>query len=283
MKIRTLLISLIFAAAPLAAQRSPADVPPLRTGMPVRVFLEPGSRDGAAGVVLSGTRDTLVLVSPALGLVRLPAAAIQRLETTGGRGPVWRYPAYVLLLSAGVGLMSPSEDFFPMFMNGLIVFGVGGGVAYMLQPPRRALSIDPAQGLPEIRQDPDRPGVPVRISTVSRPLTPDLLHDFSPDSVYLFSAGVSTPVARVEIRKLQVSMGRDRRRGARIGGRVGAVAGALVGTGWAVREGGSDWGLVVAPAVALVGGAFGWAVGTPAGWALAPQRWEAVPLHGPER
>lgn len=283
MKIRISLIFLLVAAAPLAAQRPTADVPPLRSGTAVRVFLEPGSRDGVAGVAVRGTGDTLVLVSPTLGLVRLPAEAIQRLETAGGRGSAWRYPAYVLLLSAGVGLMGPSEDFFPMFMNGLIVFGVGGGIAYMLQPPRRALSIDPSQGLPEIRQDPDRPGVPVRISTASRPLTPDLLHDFSADSVYLFSAGTPTPVARVEIRELQVSMGRDRRRGARIGGRVGALAGAVVGTGWAVREAGSDWGLVVAPAVALVGAGFGWAVGTPTGWALAPQRWEEVPLHTAQR
>jgi hypothetical protein len=278
-KLRILLISLLFAAAPLAAQRSPADVPPLRSGTPVRVFLEPASLDGAAGVALGGSRDTLVLVSPALGLVRVPAAAIQRLETTGERGPAWRYPAYVLLLSAGVGLMGPAEDFFPMFMNGLIVFSIGGGVAYMLQPPRRALSIDPSQGLPEIHQDPARPGVPVRISTATRPLTPVLLHDFSADSVYLFSGGASTPVARVEIRRLQVSMGRDRRRGRRIGGRVGALAGALVGTAWAVREAGSEWGLVVAPAVTLTGGVLGWAVGTPAGWALAPPKWEDVPVQ----
>jgi hypothetical protein len=282
-KIRILLISLLVGAAPVAAQRPAADVPPLRSGTPVRVFLEPGSGDGAEGVALRGTRDTLVLVSPALGLVRLPAAAIQRLETTGGRGPAWRYPAYVLLLSAGVGLMSPPEDFFPMFMNGLIIFGVGGGVAYMLQPPRRALSIDPSRGLPEIHQDPARPGVPVRISTTTRWLTPDLLHDFSADSVYLFSSGVSTPVARVEILRLQVSVRRDRGRGARIGGRVGALAGALVGTGWVVLGSDSEWRFAVAPAATLVGAGFGWAVGTPAGWALAPRRWQGVPLHAPER
>lgn len=283
MKIRTLLLSLLIGAVPLAAQRPAADVPPLRSGTPVRVFLEPGSRDGAAGVVLRGTRDTLVLVSPALGLVRLPAEAIERLETTGGRGSAWRYPAYVLLLSAGAGLMSPSEDFFPMFMNGLIVFGVGGGVAYMLQPPRRALSIDPSQGLPKVHQGPARPGVPVRISTTTRLLTPDLLHDFSADSVYLFSGGASTPIARVEILRLQVSTGRDRGRGARVGGRVGALAGALVATGCAVREAGSDQGLMVAPAAAIVGGALGWAVGTPTGWVLAPRRWEDVPLQPAQR
>lgn len=283
MTIRLLLISLLLAAAPLAAQRPSADAAPLRSGTPVRVFLEPAPARGAEGVVLSGTRDTLVLVSPALGLVRLPAAAIQRLETMGGRGPAWRYPVYVLALSAGVGLMGPSEDFFPMFMNGLIVFGVGGGVAYMLQPPRRAVGIDPAQGLPEVPQDPARPGVPVRISTTTRWLAADLLHDFSPDSVYLFSSGVSTPIARVEILRLQVSTGRDRGRGARIGGRVGAVAGALVGTGWVALESGSEWRLAVTPAVAIVGGALGWAVGTPTGWALAPRRWENVPVHAPDR
>ncbi len=74
-------------------------------------------------------------------------------------------------------------------------------------------------------------------------------------------------------------MRRDRGRGARIGGRVGALAGALVGTGWAVREAGSKEGLMVAPAVAIVGGTIGLAVGTPTGWLLAPRRWEAVPVH----
>lgn len=101
--IRILLVSLLLAAGPLAAQRSPADVPPLRSGSRVRVFMEADSARGADGLVLSGTRDTLLLVSPALGLARLPAGDIHRLETTGGRGPVWKYPAYVVALSAAAG------------------------------------------------------------------------------------------------------------------------------------------------------------------------------------
>jgi hypothetical protein len=261
-------------AWPLAA---PAQDPvTLRSGTPVRVILPGGPPDGAPGVLVDRRGDTLLVAAPALGLAHLSADEIQRLETIGpARGKVGTYAIRVLALSGALAVLAGGEPF-PMFMNGVVIFGAGGAIAYALQPPRRAVVIDPAHGLPAVVQDPALPGVPVRISTESRTLTAQRMHGFSADSVYLFAEGRSTPVARAKILSLQVSTGRDRRRGARLGGRIGAAAGAAAGAGWALQSD-SEFRFAAAPAPAIVGAFIGLVVGAPAGWALAPRRWVDVP------
>jgi hypothetical protein len=273
---------LVFAllAWPLTA---PAQDPvTLRSGTPVRVFLPGGPADGAPGLLVDRRGDTLLVAAPALGLAHLSADEIQRLETVGATGgKVGTYAIRVLALSGALAVLAGGEPV-SMFMNGVVIFGAGGAIAYALEPPRRAIVIDPGHGLPDVVQDPAAPGVPVRISTTSQPLTAQRMHGFSADSVYLFTEGRSTPVARAEILSLQVSTGRDRRRGMRLGGRLGAAAGAAAGATWALREGG-DFRFAVAPAPAIVGAFIGLVVGAPAGWALAPRRWADVPVQPRDR
>lgn len=274
-----LLVFVLLASPIAAAAQEPVT---LRSGTPVRVFLTVGPPDGALGVLVHRRGDTLLVASPVLGLAPLSAGEMQRLETIGAaRGGVGTYAIRVLGLSGLLAVLAGGEPF-PMFMNGVVIFGAGGAIAYALQPPRRAIVIDPARGLPHVVQDPARPGVPVRISTTSQTRTAQRMHGFSADSVYLFAEGRSTPVARTKILSLQVSTGRDRRLGARLGGRMGAVAGAAAGATWALQEGG-DFRFAVAPAPAIVGAFIGLVVGTPAGWALAPRRWVDVPVQPRER
>lgn len=279
--IRVLLLSVLVSAGPLAAQ-APEEPTPVRPGTPVRVFLSTGPPDGAAGVLVSGGGDTILVASPTLGLVRLPAADLQRLEAAAGRGRAWKYPAYVVALSGATALIAPPEDQGVMFINGLILFGIAGGIAYLLEPPRRPLRIDPRHGLPQVRQNPARPGVPVRISTGPQPPATLRMHGFTADSLYLFAEGRSTSVARAAVRSLQVSTGHDRRSGAVWGGRIGAAAGGAVALSWLARLGG-EGAYLVGPVVLAVGGGMGWLVGAPAGWALAPRRWADVPVHPRQR
>lgn len=231
--IRILLISLLLGAGPLAAQHSAADVPPLPSGTRVRLFLH-GGPAGATGVLVSGTRDTVRVASPALGLLRLSATELQRLETPAATGPAWKYTA-----------------------------------------------IDPRQGLPEVRQNPERPGVPVRILAGAQPRTTQRMHGFTADSLHLFAGGRSTAVARADVRSLQVSVGQDRGRGAMWGGAIGALAGAVVMLNLAADD--DEGSYLSAPSGAAFGGGLGLLVGAATGWVLAPRKWEHVPLHAPRR
>lgn len=232
--IRVLVVSLLLGAAPLAAQPSTADVPPLRSGTQARVFLRDGPTVGATGWLVSGTRDTVRLASPSLGLVRLSAADLQRLEVPAASGPVWQVSA-----------------------------------------------IDPRLGLPEVRQNPDRPGVPVRILAGVQPRATQRMHGFSADSLYLFAEGRSTTVARADVRSLQVSAGRDRWSGVMWGAAIGTVAGTLVGV---TSRGEADEGSYLSgPPGGAIGAAVGGLVGVAVGWVLAPRKWEHVPLLGRRR
>lgn len=233
--IRVLLISLLLCAGPLASQHAADDVPPLRSGTRVRVFMQNGPPAGAHGLLVSGTRDTLGIAFPLLGLLRLSAADLQRLETPAVTGPTWKYTA-----------------------------------------------IDPRLGLPEVQQTPGRPGAPVRILAGAGPRSVQRLHGFTADSVYLFARGQSTAVARADIRSLQVSVERDRGRGAIRGGAIGAVAGALLML-YTIKTDDGDGGWV--PGEIQVGWAAGMGsvAGAAAGWLLAPPRWDHVPVHQPRR
>lgn len=279
-----LLACLLLCTAPLAAQTADgrASVP---SGAGVRVFLPGGVPGGVAGMLVGATGDTLRVISPALGLARLPADSIQRLEVAGRRaGTAWKYPAMVLGLAAGAGAgaQAGGDDFFPMFMNGLVAFSIIGGIAYAIQgPERRPAAIDPRAGLVVVPGAPEAARIPVRVSTASLPLAEHRLHDFTADSLYLFANGTLTPLPRVEITSLQVSLGRDRRLGRRRGMLIGAVAGGALAGGAMASLG--DWGLLMSPFGVVAGGAVGLGVGGPVGWALAPRAWSDVPVQRPER
>jgi hypothetical protein len=62
-----LLLSLLLGAGPLAAQNAAADVPPLRNGTRVRVFMNDGPPAGVHGVLVSGTRNSLWIAFPCWG------------------------------------------------------------------------------------------------------------------------------------------------------------------------------------------------------------------------
>ncbi|HEV3051839.1 MAG TPA: hypothetical protein VGX50_16145 [Longimicrobium sp.] len=232
--IRILLISLLLGAAPLAAQIPTGDVPPLRSGTRVRVFMPQGPPAGATGLLVSGTRDTLWIAFPVLGLMRLSAADLQRLEAAPMTGPTWKYTA-----------------------------------------------IDPRLGLPEVQQTPGLPGAPVRIMAGAQPRSVQRLHGFTVDSLYLFREGRSTAVARADIRSLQVSMQRDRRRGVMLGAPIGAVAGGVVALN--ALQNADEGSYLSIPSGAVFGGGLGWLLGAAAGWVFAPRKWEPVPVHGPRR
>jgi hypothetical protein len=279
---RFFLVVLLLCAGPLAAQpaNGPATIP---SGTAVRVFLPGGPAAGTRGLVVSGTAESLRVVSPALGLAQLPADSIRRLETVGASGSrKWKFAAGVLVVGvlAGIGGASGGEDFFPMFMNGLIFSGAVAGAAYALgSPGQRAVAIDPARGLPAVRHDAGS-GAPVRISTVGAPARVEYrLRDFTPDSLYLFSGDAFTPLPRAQIATLQVSMGRNRGVGARRGALIGALAGAVLAGGSTASLG--DWGKLASPFAAVVGAALGGGIGLPVGSALAPRDWTDVPLPPP--
>lgn len=282
--LRILLAVLLLCPATLAAQTVDGR-PTLRSGTPVRVFLREGTPGGAPGVLVSGGADTLRVVSPALGLARLAADDVQRLETVGSSGGrKWKYVAGVLVAGAlaGAGGVSGGEEFFPMFMNGVIFSGAVAGAMYVLgSGGQRVGTVDLSRGLPVVPRT-DGGGVPVRISSPGAPARMDYrLRDFTADSVYLVSSGALTPMPRAQITSLQVSMGRDRRRGARRGALIGGVAGGLLAGGALASLG--DWGVLFSPFALVGGAALGAGLGVPVGSALAPRAWADVPLQGPRR
>ena len=279
--LRILLAVLLLCPAALAAQAADG-LPTLRSGTPVRVFVRGGTPGGDPAVLVSGSADSLRVISPALGLARLAADDVQRLETAGSAGGrKWKYVAGVLAAGAlaGAGGAGAGEEFFPMFMNGVIVSGAVAGAMYVLgSGGQRAVSIDPARGFPVVRED---AGVPVRIATAGQPLADHRLRGFTADSVYLVSAGTAAPLARAQITSLQVSLGRDRGRGARRGAVIGALAGGVLAGGALASLG--DWGVLMSPFAVLGGGLLGAGLGVPVGSALAPHRWADVPVQRPER
>lgn len=278
---RLLTFALLLCAAPLAAQTAdgPATV---KAGAEVRIFLPSGNPQGTPAMLVGGTPDTLRVVSPALGLAMLPADGIQRLEVAGPRaGTEWKYAAMIVgsAAGAGAGAAAGGDEFFPMFMNGLIAFTIIGGIAYAIQgPDRRPVAVDPRAGL-VIAADPGGPRIPVRIVTAGLPRTERRLQDFTADSLFLVADGSLLRLARPEVTSLQVSLGRDRRRGRRRGMLIGGVAGGLLAAGGMASLG--DWGLLMSPFGFVAGGAVGVGVGGPVGWALAPRGWSEVPLQQP--
>lgn len=140
--------------------------------------------------------------------------------------------------------------------------------------------IAPRLGLPEVQQTPGRPGAPVRILAGAAPRSVQRLHGFTADSLYLFAEGRSTAVARADVRSLQVSVEKDRGRGAAFGGGIGMALGALMALNALATADDGSYLDVLAPA----GGAgLGFLVGGAAGWVLAPRKWVYVPTRDPQR
>lgn len=270
---------LLLGSTSLAAQEAEAPAP-LRSGAAVRVFLHEAPGVGAAGVVVSGSADTLRVISPALGLAALAAEEVARLETLGrAPGRKWRYAGAVLGISALAAALAPSEDAGFTLINSVVAFGSLAGGFYLLEGPgSRTIPITPASGLPEVRPPAGDAGIPVRIATREQRRTDHRLRDFTADSVYL-AAGPA--IARAEITSLQVSVGRDRRRGALRGALIGGLAGGVLAGGALAAEGG--YGVLFAPFGFIIGGALGAGAGVPIGSALAPRTWSEVPLPRPER
>jgi len=275
-----LLCAALLAATPAAAQAR--DEPrPLTGAARVTLYLREGDGAGVPGIIVGARGDTLRIVSPALGLAQVPAGSIARLEVPGSpRGELLRYAFLIVGVSAGAGLGSVAgdEDFVPTFMNTLIFLSAVGGVMYAREgTPRAPEPLDLSRGLPGGTVQPGR-GAAVRFATAGRPLTRGRLTDFDADSLSLRGGDAPPRLPRAELTRLQVSLGPDRARGRRIGGVVGAVGGGLLLGGVLASRGG--WGLVVAPAGAVVGGLFGGALGTGAGHVFAPPAWSNVPLTG---
>jgi hypothetical protein len=152
-------------------------------------------------------------------------------------------------------------------------------------PAWKYTAIDPRLGLPEVRQNPARPGVPVRVVAGTQPRSVQRRQGFTADSLYLCAEGESRGVARADIRSLQVSVERDRGRGAIRGGAIGAVAGALLMlNAIATDDGDGGWvpGEIQVGWAAGMGSVVG-AAAAAAGWLLAPPRWDHVPVHTPRR
>lgn len=278
--LRILLSAALLAASPVLAQDGMA--PPIASGSAVRLFLRAGPAQAVPAVVVSGSADTMRVVSPALGLAQVAVDELDRLETgRSSRHELGKYAVGIVGVSAVVGVLAEDDFFVPAFMNTAITLTLLGGVMYALDgSPKTLVPVDVRNGLPGGGVQPG-PGARVRISTPDGPRVVRQLADFSPDSLYLAAEGGWPAIPRAEVTQLQVAMGRDRRRGARTGFLVGGIGGGvLAGLGSASL---GDWGLLLSPFAALFGGVVGGGLGAGTGYILAPTAWSDVPLGAPRR
>jgi hypothetical protein len=273
-----LLCAALLAAAPAPAQARDASRP-ITSGSKVTLHLREGRPGAINGIIVGAHGDTLRIVAAGIGLLPVPTAAIARLEAPGSaRGELRTYALLIVGFSAGAGLraVTQNEEFVPAFMGTLTFLSAIGGVMYAREgAPRAPEAVDLSRGLPGGTVQPGR-GATVRFSTADRPLARARLTDFTADSLYLRGGDAPPRVARAEVTRLQVTLARDRERGARIGAVVGGLAGGLLVGG--VLASGNEWGVVVAPVGALVGAFFGGGVGAGTGYVFAPPAWSEVPI-----
>lgn len=269
---RVSLIFFVVSAAPLAAQ-SADSATVLRSGSTVRLHLRDGPSSGSVGAVLARSGDTLRVITPELGLAEVPLDDVVRLEVPASDA---RNTAILLAGSAAGGAVAgllQGESVATSLAVGAalaVVIGIPAGASER----RRWRPVDPAVAWRD-----GAVGVRVRVSAPALGFDRSklLLQDFRAGTLHLDDRGVMKPSPVAQLSSLELSLGRDRRRGVRIGTAVGAIAAITYGIFRAVDEGA---GVAVIP-VALVGFTVGGTLGGFAGFLLAPREWRRIPLPAP--
>jgi|GEM_PF-3202442 len=258
-----LLSFLLLLAAPLGAQTGD---PALRSGSTVRLLL---SSRPSVGALLGIGGDTLRVITPELGLARVPLA-----EVAGVEVPTTRKTGVLLggtALGGAAAGMIQGEGFIESVL-------LGTALAAVVVLPASASEAREWRRValpPRWRDEPA--GARVRVSAPGFTAAELRLRDFRGDSAYFVDAGAF----RVsEITSLELSVGRNRRRGVAWGSTLGAVAGVLYGVAVYSREGGEP--ILLLPLLAI-GSGVGGGIGGLGGYLLAPRRWDVVPLAPPRR
>ncbi|HEY0154044.1 MAG TPA: hypothetical protein VGB92_18670 [Longimicrobium sp.] len=268
---RVLLILLLVYAAPLAAQ-SADSASMLRSGSTVRLLLRDAPTPESVGAVLGRSGDTLRVITPELGLAEVALDDVAGLEVPAS---TTRQTAIILAGTAAAGVVIG------------LVQGEGVVESVVLGSALAAVVVIPA-GASERRRwrpvDPagwrDEPaGARVRVSAPELGLDRAelLLHDFREGTLHLDDRGVLKPSPIAQVTSLELSLGRDRRRGVRIGTAVGALAVITYGIARAVDKGGA---VAIIP-VAFIGFTVGGGLGGFTGFLLAPREWRRIPLPAP--
>lgn len=280
--LRILLSLLLASTVSLRAQdREPA--PPLRSGSTVRLVLRAGPSTESMGAVLGMSGDTVRVITPELGLARLPWAAVHRLEIPAPTGRRDLTTAGVVLASgavAGIVSMLEGEGFIESFVIATIGVTSIALPGYASEPqqwqplPQNSSS----DGMPSVNWRDEPVGARVRISAPGYGLSAATLRlqDFRADTVYLTQPGELMPLPVGEITSLELSLGRNTRRGVLLGRGIGAIGGGLYGGAIFALAGG--YGIILAPVGVAVGLGIGGGIGAVAGYLLAPRQWTSVPV-----
>ena len=279
--LRILLSLLLASTVSLGAQnREPA--PPLRSGSTVRLVLRAGPSTGSTGAVLGMSGDTVRVITPELGLARLPLAAVHRLEIPAPTGRRDLTTAGVVLASgavAGIVSMLEGEGFIESFVIATIGVTAIALPEYASEPQQwQPLPKNSSDGIPSVNWRDEPLGARVRISAPGHGLSAATLRlqDFRADTVYLTQTGELMPLPVGEITSLELSLGRNTRRGVLLGRGIGAIGGGLYGGAIFALAGG--YGIILAPVGVAVGLGIGGGIGAAAGYLLAPRKWTSVPV-----
>jgi len=269
---RVLLILLLVYAAPLAAQ-SAGSASKLGSGSTVRLLLRDGPSRESVGAVVGRSGDTLRVITPELGLAEVALDDLAGLDVPAS---TTRQTAIILAGSAAAGVvigLVQGEGVVESVVVGsalaaVVVIPAGASERRYWRP------LDPAAGW---RDEPL--GARVRVSAPELGLDGAdlLLHDFRADTLYLDDRGVMKPSPIAQVTSLELSIGRDRRRGVRIGTAVGAIATITYAIARAVDEGGA----VALIPVTFVAFTVGGSLGGFGGFLLAPREWRRIPLPAP--
>lgn len=270
--IRVLLILLLVAASPLAAQsRDSARL--LGSGSTVRLVLRSAPTE-YVGAILGRSADSLRLIGAELGLARVAIADVERLDAEVSQTTK---DAIVVAGSAAGGAAAgvlQGDGVVESLVAGTVL-GVVLALAATASERREWRRVDPAARLRG-----DSMGALVRVSApgLGFDRAPLRLLDFRSGTLY-FREGDALVASRVEdITRLELSLGHARRRGVRLGYTAGALAGLLYGGSLALRENGQP--LAFLPFMIFGLGAGG-SVGGLAGYLLAAREWQPVPLRAP--
>jgi hypothetical protein len=264
---RVLLILLLAYAAQSADSASM-----LRSGSTVRLLLREPSRE-SVGAVLGRSGDTLRVITPELGLAEVALDDLAGLEVPASTA---RETAIILAGTAAAGVVIGLVQ-----GEGVVESVVlGSALAAVVVIPagaserRRWRPVNPAAGW---RDEPA--GARVRVSAPELGLDRAelLLHDFREGTLHLDDHGVLKPSPIAQVTSLELSLGRDRRRGVRLGTAVGALAAITYGIARAVDKGGA---VAIIP-VAFIGFTVGGGLGGFTGFLLAPREWRRIPLPAP--